>query len=219
MLHSRSTPGIDLSQVMAETFAMRAFFHLGLALLFGSLLQAEEIPTTDTTIIPGVRVGPIEKGMTLFGLKTVYGGGTVKAADIEVGEGSTEPGAKLFAGTDRELEILFNPEGDEREVWDVRIIGKAWKFQNGLKLGQRLEEVEKINGKPFKVLGFGWDYGGYANFEGGKLEGKVSIRFGPTAKEVSDDLSGDKEILSTDKKLRAAKVVVETISISLRDGK
>lgn len=175
----------------------------------------EEISVDDKTVIPGERVGPILKGTTLFGLKTLFGGGQVKAADIDVGEGNTEPGTRLFEGTDQELEILFNPEGDEREIFDIRIIGTAWKFKNGLRLGLSMQEVEKINGKPFSIWGFGWDYGGFANFEEGPLAGKVTLRFGVKG-DIPDSISGDQMISTTNKKLRAAKPFVEQIGIVFR---
>jgi len=125
-------------------------------------------------------------------------------------EGSTFKGAKLFEGTERELEIVWDPENEAKKVvFDVRITGTAWKFENGLKVGMTIKEVEKINGKPFKIAGFSWDYGGYANFEGGKLSAKVTIRFNPSTDEVPDYLMGDKQISSGDKKLRAVKPVVE----------
>lgn len=186
------------------------------ALVLSASFCMAEIPLDDATIILGKRVGPIEKGMTLFGLKTLFGGGKVKAADIEIGEGETMAGAKLFEGTGKELEIIFNPEGDEKEIWDINIIGKDWKFENGLKLGMPLTEVEKINGGPFGVLGFGWDYGGFANFEGGKLEAKVSIHFKSAKPDVDDSLIGDKLIPTTDKKLRAAGLTIDGISVFFR---
>ena len=187
-----------------------------LAVLVSPWTRAEEIPADDLTIVPNVRVGPIEKGMTLFGLKTVYGGGKVKAAKLDGAEGETIDGAKLFEGTDRELQIIFNPEGDEREVFDIRIIGKAWKFTNGLKIGLTMTEVEKINGKPFQMAGFNWDYGGYGNFDGGKLEGVVSVRFDPGEKDVDDSLSGDRQISTSDKKLRALNPKVSDLTVSFR---
>lgn len=194
---------------------MRRFTFLCLmALGLSSTLNAE-IPLDDSTIIVGERVGPIEKGMTLFGLKTMFGGGKVKPVKIPGAEGEEIDGVRLFGGTDREIEIIFNPEGDEKEIWDVRIIGKGWKFENGLTQKMSIAELEKVNGKPYQVNGFGWDYGGWANFEGGKLEGKVSIRFSPEG-DVDDSLNGDKQIPSTNKKLRAAKVSMTDISVSLR---
>ena len=183
------------------------------SLLIAPCLLAADIAESDTTIILGERVGPILKGATLTSLKAVYGGGKVKPAKIAGAEGEELDGAALFKGTDRELEILFNPEGDEREVFSIRVIGKAWKFQNGLKLGQSLEDVEKINGKPFKVLGFEWDLGGWADFDGSPLQATVSVRFEPTTENLPDSLLGDRRIISTDKKLRAAKPKVSEISV------
>ena len=99
----------------------------------------------------------------------------------------------------------------------MRVIGTAWKFENGLKAGMTIEEVEKINEKPFQISGFGWDYGGHANFEGGKLFRKVNLTFKPVTEEVPEYLVGDKELSSTDKQLRAAKpVVAETISVFMK---
>ncbi len=186
-------------------------------LLFSLSLNAAEDDPKDNTVVVGKRVGAITHGMTLLGLRTLYGAKNVKPAQLDGPEGTTLDGIKLFPGTDRELELIYDQEGDEKIVTDVVIVGKAWKFENGLKVGMSLPEVEKINGKPFKVSGFDWDYGGFANFEGGKLEYGVSVRFYPTAETVSEKLSGDVQISSTDKALLAAKPVVqERITIMLR---
>lgn len=178
-------------------------------LLSSGIVSAAEPDEKDNTVVLGKRVGAITHGMTLLGLRTLYGAKNVKAAQLDGPEGSTLDGIRLFPGTDRELELIYNQEGDEKIVTDVVIIGSAWKFECGLKVGMSIEEVEKINGKPFQVAGFDWDYGGFANFEGGKLERGVSVRFYPTADTVSEKLSGDIQIKSTDKNLRAAKPVVQ----------
>ncbi|MGC4015669.1 MAG: hypothetical protein QM755_14275 [Luteolibacter sp.] len=182
--------------------------------LFGcATLHAAEIPLTDATVVPGERVGPIEKGMTLFGLKTLFGADKLKFVDLPGAEGETTPGAIAFKGSDREVQVVFNPEGDEKEIVEVRIIGKGWKFPDGLAKGMTVEQVEKVNGKPYKVSGFDWDYGGYADFTGGKLDGKVSVRFNHRAKDLDKSLTGEKSISSTDKKLREAKVTADEISV------
>lgn len=183
-----------------------------------AIVHADEFDPADNTIVLGKRVGLITPGMTATELERAYGKGNVKHEDIPGAEGETIPGARLFADTDRELEVIWDPENEKKKVvFDVHVIGTAWKFENGLKVGMTLEEVEKINGKPFKISGFAWDYGGYANFEGGKLFGKVSLRFNPSTEEIPDYLMGDKELSSTDKKLRAAKPVVESpISVFMK---
>lgn len=180
-------------------------------LLFSAaMLHADEFDPADNTIVLGKRVGLIKPGMTAADIERGYGKKNLKNMDLPGPEGSTFAGAKLFEGTERELEIVWDPEKEEKKVvFDIRIVGKAWTFENGLKAGMTIEEVEKINGKPFKIAGFSWDYGGYANFEGGKLAGKLTIRFNPSTDEIPDYLQGDKQLSSTDKKLRAVKPKVE----------
>ena len=180
---------------------MKAFLFSFLLTTFSCL--AADAPN-DTTIVIGERVGAITPKMTLLGLKTIYGK-NMKPAQLDGPEGTTLDGVKLFTGTDKELEIILEQVGDEKIVSAVSIIGKAWTFSNGLRADMTLEEVEKLNGKPFTISGFDWDYGGYANFEGGKLEAGVSIRFEPTTENRSEKLSGDVQIRSDDKALRAAK--------------
>lgn len=179
-------------------------------LLLTAFLRADEFDPADNTIVLGKRVGLIKPGMSSGDIERAYGRKNLKIMDLPGPEGSTFPGAKLFEGTGRELEIVWDPENESKKiVFDIRIIGTDWKFENGLKAGMSIEDVEKINGKPFKIAGFSWDYGGYANFEGGKLAAKVSIRFNPSSEEIPDYLQGDKQISSTDKKLRVVKPLVE----------
>lgn len=187
-------------------------------LLFTAFLHADEVDPKDNTIVLGKRVGLIKPGMSATDIERAYGKDNLKLQKIPGAEGEEIDGAKLFADTDRELEIVWDPDNEKKKVvFDIRVMGKAWKFENGIKSGMTVEEVEKINGKPFKIAGFEWDYGGYANFEGGKLEGKVSIRFSPTTENIPEYLSGDKQLSSADKKLRAAKPLVdEGISVFMR---
>lgn len=195
---------------------MTLFSSAAVLMMAAAALHAADIPLSDNTIVLGERVGPIKMGMTSASLKALLGK-QVKITKLDGPEGTVIEGAKAFPGTDRELEIMFNPEGAKKEIWDIVVVGKAWKFANGLKLGLTMTEIEKINGKPFSISGFGWDYGGYANFEGGTLEGKVSVRFDPGENvQVPDALSGDQQIPTTDKKLRALNPKAERISVFFR---
>jgi hypothetical protein len=189
---------------------MRALTVLAFSFLLATpASHSAEPDEKDNHIVIGQRVGAITHGATLLSLRTLYGAKNVKAAELPGPEGTTLEGIRMFEGTDRELELIYDQEGEEKIVTDVVVIGSAWKFECGLRVGMSLEEVEKINGGPFQVMGFDWDYGGFANFEGGKLERGVSVRFYPTAERVSEKLSGDVQIKSTDADLKAAKPVVQ----------
>ena len=186
---------------------MKALFYTLVWVAFLSLSLAAEAPN-DTTIVVGERVGPINPPMTLPGLKAAFGLKSLGGVRLDGPEGTTVDGIKIFPGTEKELEGVLETVGQDKWVSEVRILGKAWKFSNGLKPGMTLAEAQKINGKPFEVSGFDWDYGGYANFEGGKLGFHVSVRFFPIGESYSEKISGDVQIRSDDKTLLAAKPIV-----------
>ena len=169
----------------------------------------------DFTIELGKRVGAIQKSSTLAQLKEAYGAKNVKTANLPGPEGTTLKGAILFKGGDREMHVIWNDEKPEKEVFDVQLIGKAWVIGDKLKLGATIADVEAVNGGAFKVSGFDWDMGGYANFEGGKLATKVMVRFSP-AGQSDESLLGDKQIPTSNKKLRAAKPTVTELLVVLR---
>lgn len=91
----------------------------------------------------------------------------------------------------------------------------------GIHIGMSLAEVEAINGEPFTLLGFGWDYGGSAGFEAGALSDLpgdciLSVRFEyGDSPEGLDTLPamGDKELTSDDPLLGQMDVRVYAMSI------
>jgi hypothetical protein len=45
-----------------------------------------------------------------------------------------------------------------------------WSVAEGITLGTTLEELERLNGRPFTLAGFGWDYAGaVTDWRGGRL--------------------------------------------------
>jgi hypothetical protein len=86
-----------------------------------------------------------------------------------------------------------------------------------------LAEVEKVNGKTFKLTGFDWEFGGrVSNWQGGalaKIPGGCELRLGfnPWADApdlARDKVSGEKEFFSSDPNMRASKPTVSEIIIS-----
>lgn len=95
------------------------------------------------------------------------------SSDIAVGEGFTEPGTVLFPeDSDKTLFILWNGPS-RRGPKEIRIRGEKtiWKTNKGITLGTSLKKIEEINGKPFVLAGFGWDYEGTViHCNGGELK-------------------------------------------------
>lgn len=119
----------------------------------------------------------------------------------------------------RRLELTWADDKKRSGLLGVRFSEQAtWIAPNGVKHGMSVAEVEKMNGRPFALSGFNWDYGGYVtDWKGGALDAAlpggctVQVRF-----SIPDDLpdavigkvSGDRTFTSSDKAVRAAKPVV-----------
>jgi hypothetical protein len=97
----------------------------------------------------------------------------------------------------------------------------VWTGPNGLSLGDELAHVEQLNGGPFKLWGFGWDYGGWvSDWNGGAFqpaEGCMTrVQFDATAE--SNNAQGDGEFQSDSEAMRAAAPKVVTFALVFPTG-
>ena len=157
----------------------------------------------DFSIVPGERVGLITaENCSPAGVLAAYGD-FAKKDSVYLSEGMFEEGVVLFPDdARRRATIYWEKERSSKYPAFVRITGDStgtdWKTVNGITVGTPLTEVEKKNGKPFKLLGFGWDYGGYvSDWENGQLNQSVGLRFEPSANAGADNIYGD-HVLSSD---------------------
>ena len=128
-----------------------------------SLDQLSAQPVADDwLIVPGVRVGPISELTSEAELQGIFGVENVEAIDVELGEGFSEPGTAVFPDdAARRIEIAWT-DSSRSAPKEVRITGEAssWRTSEGISLGSTLKEIERINGYPFRLAGFAFDYGG-----------------------------------------------------------
>lgn len=125
-------------------------------------LPAQDAPDVRWQITPGVRVGPITATTSEQELQRIFGREQVVAADIEIGEGFTEPGSILYpSDPTKRLQIIW-ADAERTRPREIRINDphSRWHTRNGLTIGSDLKSIERLNGKPFRLLGFGWDYSG-----------------------------------------------------------
>jgi hypothetical protein len=173
---------------------------------------------TSFQIVPGVKFGAITARTSEADLKKIYGSKNVKRGDVGLGEGETVPGTIVFPDDPRKrIEIAWKNErtrkspdfiqfGDEKSLW---------KIASGIGIGTRLKTIERINGKSFVLLGFGWDYSGtVVSWNGGKLarsfgkDGKfVTLRlipgsFGKSLEKDYDATTGDGEFSSQNRSMQ-----------------
>ena len=122
----------------------------------------------------------------------------------------------------RRLEVLWNNEASRSDTALVVINGQSqWTAPKGLKLGMPLAALEKANGRPFKLGGFGAEGASVTGWAGGALGAlpggcKVGIRLaagrGVPADAVAG-VAGEKELTSNDPAVKAVKPTVAEILI------
>ena len=144
--------------------------------------------------------------------------------DVDGPDGSKMKASVLYPNDPkRRLEVLWNNDAARSDTSVIAINGRSqWAAPKGIKLGMTLAALEKLNGRPFKLNGFGpdgsasiagWEGGALATLPGGcKVGGRLMI----DAKAPSDArgaVEGDKELMSNDDSLKAVKPTVGEILI------
>ncbi len=145
-----------------------------------------------------------------------------QVADITGTEGAMQKGVVIYGNDPRHrVEVLFF-DAAMTQVSTVRILGDSqWSGPKGLHLNSSLADITAANEKPFKVSGFGWDYGGYVtDFNHGRLaRPKGGCTFGlrlelPESIAQPDSIMGDRTLDSTDTALVAAAPVIQEMTVS-----
>ncbi len=209
------------------------------ALLCGSFLLSSCLAVLAQGGLPEapylvIKEPPNAKMMMLLGASTSekalianFGAKNVKQEKITLAEGEERPGTVIYPDKPKWRATVVWRDQKKRDGAELIIISdkpSSWRLSSGITTGTTLVELEKLNGKPFKFLGFDWDMGGnVVSWNGGKLEkelksksGKVSIGvqlLPPAGKETPNGLSGDKEISSSDARARKLNPVVDSLSI------
>ncbi len=119
----------------------------------------------------------------------------------------------------RRLEVWWqNP--NRTGTYLIDIAGKSmWTAPKGLRLGLTLEQLEKLNRKPFKVTGFDAnDVASVADWEGGELATlpggcKAGVSLHANAKTADNELPAKDQYSSDDPAMRALKPTVSEILI------
>lgn len=155
-----------------------------------------------------------------------FGAKNVKRQKVNLVEGETADGTVIYPNdAKRRASFVWKNAKVRNAPETIFVIDKPslWHLPNGITTGTTLIELEKMNGKPFKMSGFDWDYGGNVlSWNGGKLEtllksrsGKVSatVQLVPTSQHYPDELVGDREILSSNKNMRKLNPSVGTVNI------
>jgi len=130
------------------------------------------------------------------------------------------PNTLLFPGTKNEVQFVWLDDSISFSgLAYINISGQEteWQTKEGITLGTKLKELEKLNQKPFTFYGFGWDYSGMTNWDEGHLfDRKVSVNLGYPGETVPPEyegLLGDHEMRSDSELAQKANPIVCEITI------
>lgn len=168
--------------------------------------------------------GAFAKDSNHLKLATMFDSKNVAFTEVDGPDGTKLMASVLFANDPkRRLEVLWENEAARSGTALIVINARsAWTAPKGLRLGQPLAAVEKLNGKPFKLSGFDKDnIASVADWQGGAMERipggcKIGVRLSldPKAPEAArGEVTGDKELLSNDANLRAVRPTVAEIIV------
>ena len=193
--------------------------------------------TIDTATEPGSKAHPARAGVPhvvvcngVFAKDSSHQKLAIAFADKNVAYTQVDSGtgarmASVLFGKDpkRRLEVWWSDPVSRSHTHLIVINGHSdWIAPGGLTLGRTLAEVDKLNGKPFKLLGFNkdgvaalsdWDGGALATLPGGCKLG-LSLRADPNAPaSARGALTADREYGSADAAMRAVKPTVSEILV------
>ena len=196
---------------------MRVILLASLAIVCAKLALAEAPPSILSC------TGAFAKDSDHARLVQIFGAANVTTSKIEVPDGDPVNATVIYAkDPKRWLEVTWmNEKARQNPNVIVRGDTSAWTTEDGLALSTSLQDVERRNGKPFKLSGFDWDYGGSVlDFDGGTLGKRpggchlgLTFAHAHTGDGAGSKVSGDQEFLSSNPAMRAAKPVVSQISI------
>lgn len=133
-----------------------------------------------------------------------YGNEAVRYDTIWGAEGYFSMGTLLKTEPQSHIEITWANEKMKTGIISVTQVSDSdwysdtleaseWKSSTGVVIGMSIEELQKLNGRPFTFSGFGWDYAGSViDWQKGNLEGKgiaVQLAEGPFSGKLTDEQS------------------------------
>jgi hypothetical protein len=151
--------------------SMKKLMGFAMILVISGNALAGTVPAkgNNATIVIGKSIGSVPWPRNSTDLIHSFGSAKVNETKVPMGEGGFVKGSVVFPkDKDKEIQIVWGSSGIERMI----VRSAFWKFGTGVRVGATLKDVQSLNGRPFKLYGLGWDYGGTTSaWEGGSLDG------------------------------------------------
>ena len=188
--------------------------------VFKGMLTDDETQATamnDFLIVPGIGVGQVRIGNTQKDVEKIFGEQFITSGIIYDKEFDW-PGFYIFKNSPHELQCAVDEKTGNVFNIIIRQPGGYWATAEGVKIGTKLDDLVKMNGKPISFSGFGYVYAGtLRSFNKGKLsiyQDNLGIVIGePDNLEGLDEFMGDKDCSTSNKKILDKGVKVAEINI------
>jgi hypothetical protein len=174
--------------------------------------SATSEPANDWLIVPGVRIGPISAKSTRANLVQMFGTNNVEDGNPEMDDDPTESRTFVsFPQPNQTVDIVWAAGMKGTRIQTILLsqnppFDSKWHTVDGITLGTTLQQLEKLNKRPFALAGFDWDESGVVtSWRGGALHQKLETSCGSMDVRLDPDpganydpqLSGEASILSS----------------------
>lgn len=170
--------------------------------------------------------GPFAPDTTAINLAADFGQANVITGTVTSPDGSSSQGVVVLPNDPGlAMEISFKDPGDLAAPRRVSFTEESAWTVNGIGIGASISDLEKANGGPFRIQGFGGQAGGVvADWQGGRLANigggcrlGVQLALPATAgNAVEGRVSGPRRLSSTDAAVRGANPTVGVFWVNYR---
>jgi hypothetical protein len=145
-------------------------------------------------------------------LQRIYPDAAIEEGSDVFEEGIVKrPFTIIFPGTPNEALITWN-DMERTQLNRIRVENDGrWKTDNGIEIGTTYRELEEINGNSIEFYGFGWDYSGAVDWNGGKLaDSNIRVFLAPKG-TPPNKFYGDRKIEASEEEIEALELTVQAI--------
>ena len=187
---------------------MRKFLILGLILLAAGCKSKK----TGSTAAEKFQVETLAEVIATNNLKSVYPDAQISEGTDLFEEGTVERAYSiLYPGTSDELLITWE-DGARTKIHQLRFDKNGrWKTKNNIRVGTTYDELVRLNGNSIKFYGFGWDYSGAVDWNGGRLANSNVRVFLKPENSPSAKFIGDRIVEATPEEIEALNLKVQAV--------
>ncbi len=168
---------------------------IALSVLLAGSAAAEK---NDWLIVPGERVGPITRATTRAELDELFGKENVRDGSLD--RSDLPEAATIVLGSDSSAALAITWDRERPATIHICFGTQSgpcrWRTASGIRIGLPLFELQKLNGKAFQLMGYGFDgEGTVTSWRHGSLDedpaacGHLVVRLTPAAEVQGSPLS------------------------------